>query len=86
MNKEEKKIIEIYIGFNTNTEKIEYINSDFMDEDLNYKDPIGYTGQLMEMALEKWVRDNIGVHCPECSVELEEDWKFCPNCGWNDKS
>lgn len=80
---ESKRIIEVIIGFDAVDEKIEYIKSDFTNETYAYKDPIGYTAKLIQMGLEKWVRDNIGVFCPECEAEMEENWKFCPNCGWS---
>ena len=79
----EKRIIEIVIGFNANNEKIEYIKSDFFNESYGYKDPNGYTVQLMQMAQEKWIREKIGIFCPECELIMEEDWIFCPECGWN---
>lgn len=83
MGDEPKKLIEVTIGFNADREKIEYIKSDFMEEKYGFKDPIGYTAQLIQMGLEKWVRDNIGIFCPECDFELSEGWSFCPNCGWS---
>lgn len=82
MKDQEKNIVEVIIGFNKNEERIEYIKSDFMDKDSNYKDPIGYTVKLIQMGLEHWIREKIGIFCPECDVEFQEDWKFCPNCGW----
>jgi hypothetical protein len=77
-----KKIVEVTIGFNVEKEEIEYIKSDFMEEKNEFKDGIGYTAQLIEMGLEKWIREKIGIFCPECSIELQEEWTFCPNCGW----
>lgn len=80
---EDKKIIEVVIGFDRDREEIKYIKSDFMDKKYGFKDPIGYTAQLIQMGLEKWIRDKIGVYCPDCDSELEEDWQYCPKCGWN---
>lgn len=79
---EAKRIIEVTVGFDVNEEKVDYIKSDFMDETLGFKDPIGYTAKLLQMGLETWVRDNIGIFCPNCDAEMKEDWKYCPECGW----
>lgn len=81
--KDNKSIIEVVIGFNRDREIIEYIKSDFMDEETSYKDPIGYTAKLIQMGLEKWIRDKIGISCPKCDTEFKEEWEFCPYCGWN---
>ena len=80
-----KNIVEVKIGFNINTEEIEYIKSDFMNKDSGYNDPIEYTAKLISMGLEEWVRKYIGFNCPDCDTELEKDWFYCPNCGWNDE-
>lgn len=79
--KEEKRTIEVVIGFNADDEEIEYIKSDFFE--FEYKDPIGYTAKLIQMGLEKWIREKIGIFCPNCEAELQENWVFCPNCGWS---
>ena len=84
--KSDKKTIDVTVGFNVNDEEIEYIRSDFFKESYGYKDPIGYTAKLLQMALEKWIREKIGIFCPECESKLEEDWIFCPNCGWSSES
>ena len=76
-------IIKITIGFNRDTEKIDFIDSDFMNKKADFKDPTGYTAQLIQMALEKWIRDTIGISCPECDGEFKEGWSYCPKCGWN---
>ena len=78
-----KRIIEVVIGFDATEEKVDYIKSDFMDESFGFKDPVGYTAKLIEMALENWIREKIGIFCPECDFELNEGWKFCPECGWS---
>ena len=80
---DEKRIIDVTIGFNANDETIEYINSDFMNEKYGFKDPIGYTAKLIQMGLEHWIRKEIGIFCPECDSEIKEDWKYCPECGWS---
>lgn len=80
---EGNRIIEVLIGFNINTEEIEYIKSGFFDEVYGYKDPTGYTAKLIEMSLEKWIREKIGIFCPNCSNSMEENWAFCPVCGWS---
>ena len=79
---ESSRIIEVIVGFDVNEEKVDYIKSDFMDESLGFQDTIGYTAKLLQMGLETWVRDNIGLLCPECDSEMKEDWKYCPECGW----
>jgi len=78
-----KKVIEVIIRFDTDKEEVIDIESDFMNEKYNFKSPIEYTARLIQMALEKWIRDKIGIVCPECDNEFKEGWKFCPNCGWN---
>jgi len=84
MSEEEKKgTVEVVIGFNFEDEAIEYIKSDFLKESFGFKDPIGYTAKLIQMALEKWIREKIGIFCPECDVKLEENWIYCPKCGWS---
>jgi len=80
---EAKRTIEVIIGFNLDKEEIEYIKSDFLNEVYGYKDPIGYTAKLIEMGLEKWIREKIGIFCPNCDETLEENWSFCPECGWS---
>jgi len=82
---EKKRTVEVIIGFNINDEKVEYIKSDFMNEKYGFKDPIGYTAKLIEMSLETWIREHIGLFCPECDIELNENWKYCPECGWNNE-
>lgn len=81
-----ENIVEVKIGFNITTEEIEYIKSDFLDEKLGYKEPIEYTAKLIAMGLDKWIRDKIGVFCPNCDAELQRGWVFCPNCGWNSEN
>lgn len=78
-----KNIVEVKIGFNIERDKIAFIDSDFMDERYNFKNPIDYTTKLIQMALEKWIRDKIGIFCPKCDKEFKEGWTFCPVCGWN---
>ena len=80
-----KNIVEVIIGFNVNTEEIAYIKSDFESPDLGYKDPVQYTISLLQMAYEKYLREKIGILCPNCEIEMQEGWSFCPNCGWGDK-
>jgi len=82
---EAKRIVEVVVGFDVNEEKIDYIKSDFMDETLGFKDPIEYTAKLLQMGLEKWVRDNIGLLCPNCDAEIQENWRYCPECGWTNE-
>jgi len=83
MTEHKRKSVEVVIGFNAEEEEIEYIKSDFMLEEYGFKDPIGYTAKLIQMALETWIRDKIGIYCPECNNELQENWICCPNCGWS---
>lgn len=79
---EEKGIIKVIIAFNVAREEIEFIKSDFLDKKYGYKDPIGYTAKLIQMGLETWIREKIGVFCPDCDSQMDEGWSFCPNCGW----
>lgn len=85
MNKN-KDVIEVVVGFDINEEEISYIKSDFMKEELGFKDGVGYTAKLLGMAMEKWIRENIGIFCPECNNKIEEKWSFCPNCGWSNSN
>lgn len=80
-----ENIVQIVIGFNMITEEIQYINSDFEKQAEAYKDPIGYTAQLLQMAYDKWLAEKIGLFCPECDERMHQDWVFCPNCGWGNK-
>ena len=72
--------VAVILKFNLNTEELE-IESGFEDAGLAFKDPIGYTTNLLQMGLEKWIREKVGMVCPNCSVEMEESWDFCPKCG-----
>jgi len=83
LKKDLKDVVEVVIGFDTNREEIVYIKSDFMDNEGGYKDPIGYTAKLLQMGLEKWIREKIGIFCPSCEAQMDEGWAFCPNCGWS---
>ncbi len=83
---EAERIIEVKIGYNASKEEIEYIESDFMNELHGFKDPVGYTAKLLELALAHWIREKIGIFCPGCGVELQEEWVFCPACGWSEES
>jgi zinc-ribbon domain len=78
-----KRIVEIKIGFDVDDEKIKYIKSDFMNEDLDFKEPIEYTSMLLQLALETWIREKVGLFCPECQEEIGEDWIYCPKCGYS---
>jgi hypothetical protein len=80
---DKKRVLEVIIGFNATDEEIEYIKSDFMNESYGFKDPIGYTAKLIQMGLEHWIREKIGIFCPECDSEMKEGWKYCPECGWS---
>jgi len=71
----------VALKFNLDTEKLE-IDSGFKDTGLAFKDPIGYTTHLLQMALEKWIREEVGMICPGCSIEMAEDWDYCPKCGY----
>jgi hypothetical protein len=79
----ESRIVEIKIGFDVDDEEIKYIKSDFMDKSREFKEPVEYTVQLIQMALEKFIRDHIGLQCPECGIEIQEGWGFCPKCGYS---
>jgi len=83
MKDQTKRILEVVIGFDADREEIAYIKSDFLNKELLFKDPVGYTAQLIQMGLDKWIREKIGMFCPECDIELQEGWSYCPNCGWN---
>jgi hypothetical protein len=57
------------------------IDSGFFNSD--FKDPIGYTAKLIEMSLEKWILEKIGMECPNCDIKIDPEWNFCPQCGWS---
>lgn len=76
-----RRTISIVLNFNLDTEEL-VIDSGFEDAGLAFKDPIGYTTQLLQMALEKWIREKVGMICPNCSIEMDESWDYCPKCGY----
>lgn len=80
--KDDVREISVVITFNLDTEKLT-IDSGFETSGLVFKDPIGYTTHLLQMGLEKWIREKVGMICPNCSKDMEEDWDFCPACGYS---
>lgn len=74
--------VEVVITYDLDNEDIE-IKSGFMNNPEGFKDPIGYTSHLIELALEKWIREKIGITCPECGTELNPEWDYCPKCSWS---
>jgi hypothetical protein len=81
----EPKKVNIVLTFDLDTEELS-IHSGFMDRKKDFKDPIGYTVNMLEMAIEKWIKENIGFYCPNCDAEMEEDWLYCPACGYSMES
>jgi hypothetical protein len=82
MEAESKEVREVKVTLVYNLdEDAVYIDSGFFA--LGFKDPIGYTAKLMEMALEKWIIEKIGISCPECDIQIDPEWNFCPQCGWS---
>lgn len=80
-NNDRSREVAVILKFDLDTEKLE-IESGFEDKGLAFKDPIGYTTHLLQMGLEKWIREKVGMVCPGCSIEMDEDWDFCPKCGY----
>lgn len=78
---DEKRMISVILNWNLDTEELD-IESGFEETGLAFKDPIGYTTHLLQMGLEKWIREKVGMICPGCSIEMEEDWDYCPKCGY----
>lgn len=74
--------IEVTLIYDLDKDELE-IDSGFEKIGLTFKDPIGYTTHLLQMGLEQWIRTKVGMICPNCSVEMEEDWDWCPKCGYS---
>lgn len=73
--------VKVTIIFDLDSEECE-IESGFEDSRYGFNDPIDYTAKLLQMALEKWIREKIGIVCPACGKDFEDDWNFCPECGY----
>ncbi len=80
-NMDDKREVVVLLKFNLDTEELE-IDSGFVKSGLAFKDPVGYTTHLLQLALEKWIREKVGMVCPNCSIEMDESWDFCPKCGY----
>ena len=74
--------VEIKITFDLNTEEVN-VESGFMTFKNDFKEPVKYTSELLQMALKKWILEQVGVNCPECDLKFDKDWSFCPQCGWS---
>lgn len=75
----EVREVKVTLVYNLDEDTVN-IDSGFLA--LGFKDPIGYTAKLIEMALEKWIVEKIGVNCPKCEIPINPEWNFCPECGW----
>ena len=78
----ENRVVTVTLSYGLDTDKLT-IDSQFENTKLDFKDPIGYTTHLLQMALEKWIREKVGMVCPSCSLEMNEDWDWCPKCGYS---
>lgn len=75
-----KEIVEIKIIYDLNNDTINVI-SGFENND--FEDPIGNTTRLIELGLEKWIIEKVGLYCPKCEIKMQPSWEFCPQCGWS---
>ena len=78
---ENPRVVAVILNYDLDTEEL-VIDSGFEAIGLAFKDPIGYTTHLLQMALEKWIREKVGMICPGCSIEMDETWDYCPKCGY----
>ena len=74
--------ITVAITYDLDTDEC-VIDSGFVNAGLTFKEPLEYTSHLIQMALEKWIREEIGMVCPNCSTEMDETWDWCPKCGYS---
>jgi hypothetical protein len=81
-NDDNKRTVSVTLTYNLNTEDLS-IDSEFETSGLVFSDPIGYTTHLIQMGLEKWIREKVGMVCPNCSAEMDETWDWCPKCGYS---
>ena len=79
---EDNRTVSIILTYGLDTDKLK-IDSQFENPKYDFKDPIGYTTHLLQLALEKWIIERVGMVCPSCSVEMNEDWDWCPKCGYS---
>ena len=82
IEKDLNRTVEVKLTWDLDREELD-IDSGFEHTGTNFKDPIGYTTNLIQRALEKWIREKVGMICPNCSSDMEEDWDFCPKCGYS---
>ena len=81
-DKDNPREVSVKLTYNLDTDDL-IIDSEFENSGLVFKDPIGYTTHLLQMGLEKWIREKVGMICPNCSVDMDEDWDWCPKCGYS---
>lgn len=74
--------VSVTLTFGLDTDELT-IDSQFENKESEFKDPIGYTTHLLQMGLEKWIRTKVGMICPGCSIDMDEDWDWCPKCGYS---
>ena len=82
VKEKDNRIVIVTLTYGLDTDKLK-IDSQFENPKFDFKDPIGYTSHLLQMALEKWIRERVGMVCPNCSLEMNEDWDWCPKCGYS---
>lgn len=80
-NKDDTREVSVVLTYNLDTDEL-VIDSGFENSGMVFKDPIEYTTHLLQMGLEKWIREKVGMVCPSCSVDMDESWDFCPKCGY----
>lgn len=81
-NDDDKRTVSVVLTYDLDRDELE-IDSGFENSGLAFKDPIGYTTHLLQMGLEQWIRTKVGMVCPNCSIDMEEDWDWCPKCGYS---
>lgn len=81
-NNDDVRKISVTLTYDLNTDELD-IDSGFENKGIVFADPIGYTTHLLQMGLEKWIREKVGMICPNCSLQMNEDWDWCPKCGYS---
>lgn len=60
---------------------IEYIvDTDEIIVKSEWNDPERTLKQI-QLGLEKWVKEYIGLKCPHCDEKINGNWEYCSYCG-----
>ena len=69
MTKKSKKVLIEYL-----------IEEDEIIVKSEFQDP-SRTLKLIQMGMEKWINEYIGLRCPYCDEPVGKNWEFCSYCG-----